>query len=50
MSLIVISKIKYTEQYSYNKERISSKIFDFDNDVARGYNCMEKVHIYQTIF
>jgi len=39
--------------------RKETQIFDFlsilfdnktDNNVARGYNCMEKVHAYQTIF
>jgi len=37
----------------YNKERKNlSILFDNkkDNNVARGYNCMKKRHVYQTKF
>jgi len=58
LSLVVTSE-KNTEQYCYNNDRkynsltscqfylitIQAMLFN----VARGYNCMEKVHVYETI-
>jgi len=48
LSLVVTSEIKYTEQYCYNKERTPTFCQFKDNNLARVYNCMEKVHVYQT--
>ena len=56
--VVVTSEIKCTDRYCYNKERKTwigdflSILFDNKKTTtfARGYNCMEKAHKYQTIF
>jgi len=58
LPLVVASEIKYmytyTEQYSYNKKRKTTScqfhLITKKDNLARGYNCMGKVRVYQTIF
>jgi len=57
LSLVGTSEMKYTDQYCYNKEMktraLTSGQFYLitkDDTVAREYNCMANVQIYQTIF
>jgi len=61
LSLVVTSKWNKIVQKSTVRSTIKkeTKIFDYlsiffdnktDNNVVRGNTCMEKVHVYQTIF
>ena len=55
LPLVVTSEIKYMQNRSVTIKKgknFFSILFDnkIDNNVAREYNCMEKVHVYKTIF